>query len=287
MFEWDDFRFFQAVKRTGTLKAAAATLKTDQATVGRRLYALEEKLGTKLFEKRSTGYFLTAAGERISGSIDRIESEFDGVVRAISGDEARLEGTVRIAAPGALANHFLIPHLKSLTVKNPGVTLEFLTGPDVVNLAKREADIAIRLVKPKQRNLQLKKIGTMSLGLYAAKSLWKGKKAPATLEDLARYPFAGLVDEAMSELEADLLARLGSGLNYALKTHAWTAVHSAVEAGMGFGILPHFMIRSTSACDRLDLVAPESCPIWLVIHPDLKNNARVRLVVDAIQTAFR
>jgi len=279
---WDDFRFFSALKKTGTLRSAARSLGTDQATVGRRISALEQKLGVKLFEKRSDGYFVTSAGERIGGSIERVEFELESVHRNVAGDDQRLEGLVRIAAPGALANHLLIPGLKAFLAKHPKITLQFLTGPDVVNLAKREADIALRLVRPNQRDLHVRRMGSLTLGLYGDKELLKARGRPSKLEDLGRIPFIGLHPDAVSAIEEKLLESMKPYLRYSLISHAWTSVFAGVRVGEGIGIVPTFMGDRETTLERLRVVAPISAPIWLVIHPDLKTNARIKVLIEEL-----
>lgn len=286
MGRWDDYRYFQAIKRAGSLKAAAGLLRTDQATVGRRLYALEREIGAKLFEKRSNGFFLTAAGERISASIDRVEAEFDGVQRHVAGEDARLEGVIRIAAPGTVANAFLIPRLRAFTDRHPGISLEFATGPEVVNLAKREADLAIRLVRPDRKNLSVRKIGEMALGFYARPDLWGKHPAPRSATEVARFPFVGLSDVATSDAEAKLLSVFRTPLRLAIRTHAWASVAAGVGGGVGFGVLPDFLAAQYPEVRRLSFLPESRSPVWVVTHPDLRANARVRAFVDEIAKLF-
>ena len=284
---WDDYRFFQAVKKSKTLKTAALLLQTDQATVGRRLYALEDRLGTKLFEKRSNGYFLTQAGERLGESIDLIESEFEGVSRKLAGDDIRLEGTIKIGAPGGLANHLLIPGLRNFTAQYPGITLQFLTGPEILNLSKREADLAIRIVRPHQHNLQIKKLGTMSLGLYGLKSYLAEHPQINHISDFKNIAFVGLVDDSMNDMEEKLLSPFRDQLRYVMKTHAWSSVYAGVAGGLGIGVLPDFIAKQNSKLALIPFASPVPQPVWLVLHPDLKNNARIKVLIDAIKLLFK
>lgn len=287
MENWDDFRFYSALKNFCTLRSAAEHLGTDQATVGRRIRSLEESLGVKLFEKRSDGYYPTSAGNQIGLDVDLIEKTFETVIRKIAGDDQRMEGSIRIASPGALANHLLIPRLQPFLVRHSGLTLQFLTGPEVVNLAKREADIAIRLVRPIQRGLYVKKIGDLSLALYGNKALIKSVKPPMTASDLKTFSFIGLHADAMSALEEELLVPLKPFLKYSILTHAWSSVFSAVCSGIGLGVLPTFMGDSIPTIEQLSLVPSVSTPLWLVLHPDLKNNARIRVLISEIEKILR
>ena len=284
MLEWDGFRYFLAVYRGKTLKSAAQSLSVDQTTVGRRIAALEATLGTQLFEKRSDGYFLTLAGERVLPTVEAAEDSVFSIERVIAGREERVEGLVRIAMPGALTNHWLIPRLKGLMQKYPGLELEFLTGPEVVNLSKREADLAIRLVKPTQQNLVARKFGRLELAVFGHASLWagKGKKKPSKKEELEKFPFVGLVPNATSDLEASLLEKLQPHLRYQIRSAAWSSVFAAVQSGLGIGILPMFMTEGKSELTRIDVIDSVSMPLWLVAHPDIIRSARVRVVLDFI-----
>jgi DNA-binding transcriptional LysR family regulator len=132
----------------------------------------------------------------------------------------------------------------------------------------------------------VKKIGTVSLNLYATKSFLKEYGTPKKSEDLARIPFVGLVDDAMSEVEEKFLATAKPYLNYALKSHAWTSIYQAVQAGIGFGVLPDFMTNGDRTLEQIEIFDPVLSPIWLVLHSDLKSNARVRALLKELNRLF-
>lgn len=268
---WDDYRFFLAVARAGSLKGAAEKLRVDQATVGRRIQALQTGLGAQLLEKRSDGFFLTAAGSRILGHVEAAEESMLAVDRAILGRDERVEGTVRLAMPGALANQWLIKSLSPLFKKHPKLELQFLTGPEVLNLSRREADLAVRLVRPQQKDLKARKIGALRLGLYGQKEMGAG--------DLAEAPFVGLFESATSELEAAFLRSLKFEPRYCLRSAAWESVFTAVKAGLGIGILPTFMGEEDRSLKLLQEDRAEA-PLWLVVHPEVAESARVRATID-------
>ena len=158
---------------------------------------------------------------------------------------------------------------------HPRITLQFLTGPEVVNISKREADLAIRLVRPNQQNLQVKRIGSLSLAFYAAKSFIKANKINGSLESLKDLPFVGLSDEAIKP-----------DLYYTLKTHAWSSVYAALSAGIGFRVLPDFITKKDVSLELLNCIEAVTSPIWLVIHPDLKNNARIKALLEELKNLF-
>ncbi|OYZ13623.1 MAG: hypothetical protein B7Y39_17225 [Bdellovibrio sp. 28-41-41] len=281
MNNWDDFRFFLALTRHKSLKLAAKHLKTDQATVGRRIYALEEKLKTKLFEKHTDGFFLTVSGERIRSTIESIDGSFQTVDRKITGQDDKMEGIIRVAMPGALANHFVIPNLERFTQEFPKVELQFLTGAEVLNLSKREADMAFRLVRPSQRDLIVKKVGEVSLSLYASKTFLKRYKKIERLEELSEIPFVGLFEKATSQPEQTLVEQLRPYIrNQVLTSMAWSSVYSALSNHLGMGILPSFMGNKNSDLEEIQIIEAEKTTLWFVVHPEVQKNKRFTTFAD-------
>ena len=279
---WDYYRYFLATARSGSLKQAAQKLKVNQTTVGRNITALEEEMGTRLFERRSDGFILTSAGQRILKSMQEVEEKVIAAERVLAGKDEKPEGTVKIAMPGALANHWLIPLLGPFVLKHPGVNFQFLTGPELVNLARREADLAIRLVKPTQTDLIARRIGSMNLRLYGHKKLFSDRPAPKRTGDLEKLPFIGLTPEATSAAESALLKQLAGPFKIRCRSASWSSVYSAVTNSIGIGILPTFMADKNRDLMPILSNMSGSMPVWLVYHPDLKHAARVRVIIEFI-----
>lgn len=272
---WDDYRFFLAVSRHRTLKAAGHALGVDQATVGRRLGALEKRLRAKLLEKRSDGYFLTALGGRILENVALVENAMFAVDQSILGRDEKVEGAVRLALPAALASHRILPRSRAFFEKHPKLELQFLTGPEVLNLSRREADLAIRLVRPERGELKTKRVGKLRLALYGAKELSAARPA-------GEKPFVGLFETATSDLEKEFLSALGFRPRYRLRTSSWDAVRAGVEAGLGLGILPDFMVPAGAPLAEVESHGKEA-PLWLVVHPEVAKSARVRAVIEHLE----
>ncbi len=280
MTNWDQYRYLLEVHRNGSLKAAAEKLGVNQTTVGRNLNALEEALAVKLVERRSDGFVLTRAGLRILESLKQAEERMSEVDRILAGSDHRVEGVIKLAMPGAMANHWLIPSLLPLNKQHPGLRLEFLTGPHVVNLARREADLAIRFVRPTQRGLVVRKAGSVELGLFLHPKLAQERGLPKTGGDLKRLPFVGLFEDATSEAEQALLHSLPITDSALFRSAAWSSVHAALSAGIGYGVLPTFMISPTSPLRRILPKIGTRIPVFAVYHPDMKNSARLRVVLE-------
>src|SRR5438874_585440 len=139
--DWDDLKHFLAVARSGSLTEAARTLKTSAATIGRRIATLEINLGVKLFERRQTGYSLTESGESIRLRAEEVEEAILSVERAALGRDVRASGKVRVTTSSEIATTWIAPCIPKFRFAYPGIVLEVIATPDVVNLTRREADI--------------------------------------------------------------------------------------------------------------------------------------------------
>ena len=271
--DWDDLRVFVVLARAGSLSAAARELKVSHATVGRRMAALEEALGRTLFDRRADGYVLTAEGAgRLELAAD-MEERAQGILRR-AGQEAGLTGTVRLTAPEPCAERFLIPCLAVLHRRHPGIALEVVSDPRSLSLAKREADLAVRLARPREGELVTRRLASLAYGLYAAPD-----------GDLSAW--VGLDDSLAHLPEAQWLARHAAGTRLALRTNTLTGMLAAVRAGFGKALLPRWFADNEGGLILLPPPAP--LPVreaWLVVHPDLKDVPRVRAVIDVVVAAF-
>lgn len=272
--DWNDYRYFLTVARCRTLKLASKDLKVDQATVGRRITAFQEKLGTQVLEKRSNGFFLTEAGNRIMNDVEIIEQAIFSINRSILGQDLKSEGIVKIAMPGAFANQWLIETLEPLLKNNPKLEVQFLTGPEVLNISKREADLAIRLVKPNQMDLKTKKIGTLKLGLFVSREFDQNK-----LRNFSHTPFIGLFDTATSDLERKFLLSLDFKPHYCMRSAAWSSVYTGIKSRLGIGILPTFMADRDKQLKMIKKSEFDT-PLWLVFHPETAKSTRVKILID-------
>ena len=270
---WDDLRVFVALARAGSLSAAARELRVSHATVGRRIAALEGVLGRTLFERRADGYLLTAEGAGVLELAADMEERALGILRR-AGQEAGLTGTVRLTAPEPLAERFLIPRLATLHRRHPGIALEVVSDPRSLSLARREADLAVRLARPREGELVTRRLASLAYGVYAAPdgdtSAWVG------------------LDDSLAHLpEAQWLARHAAGARISLRANTLTGQLAAVRAGFGKALLPRGFADEEHGLIALPSPAPPPVrEAWLVVHPDLKDVPRVRAVIDAVVAAF-
>ncbi|MCA8252608.1 LysR family transcriptional regulator [Burkholderia sp. AU31624] len=285
---WDDARVFLAVHRAGTLREAAVVLDVDQATVGRRLMALEKALGAKLFLKTSSGYVVTQIGEhslQAAQEMERAACEFE---RRAHGSDDRLEGEVRVTTTDSLAMDFVVPAIRALRRKCPGIHVVLTTSVQVLNLTRRDADLAIRTVMPENPDLVRRRLAEWEVGLFASREYLDGRGAPeigSAFEghDLVIYQPSitsnqghSLCGEPMDR--GRVVAQVSSSLMLA----------TSIRSGIGIGELPVYMAHEDDSLVRIWSHRTRTTPyqVWLVSHTDLNRTARVRAVTDEIAASF-
>jgi DNA-binding transcriptional LysR family regulator len=279
--EWDDLKHFLAVARSGSLTEAARELKTSPATVGRRIAALESKLATRLFDRQQTGYTLTGSGEAIRVKAENVEEAILAVEREALGHDLQATGKVRLAASDDVAAHVVAPHLYAFKQSYPGISLEVVSQMDIVNLSRREADIAIRGMRPAHGDFVVRRAGSWPFAVYAAKTYVKSRGL-----EPGRLDFSGAEIITWTEEWAHLrggpwFAKHAPHSKIALASDSRRVHQSACKAGIGVAILPCHL--SDQDPDLVQLLPPEevlSVELWIVVHSDLVHTARVRAVMD-------
>lgn len=279
--DWNDLRYFLQVARTGSLTRTAAELGVSQSTVARRVQALEAALGATLFAHHQTGYFLTDEGRALVSRAEAVEEAALGLEADAASRGQGLTGTVRLATAENLASHVLIPALPVFRIRYPGIVLEIATGISAASLSRREADLALRLSRPEQGNLAVRRLGDQSYALYGSRQYLAQYKVP---EDEGRFSGHSFVawDEAYAHLPmAQWLQRAMVGASPVLVATSLQAHLSAAKAGLGLAVLLCFLANPEP--DLVQVMPPEEVltqEIWLVIHGDLAGSARVRAVAD-------
>lgn len=270
--DWDDLRVFLELARAGSLSAAARSLRLSHATVGRRLAALESALGRSLMERRPDGYVLTEEGESVRALAEAMDERAQAIRRR-EGDDAGLSGTVRLTMTQALADIFLIPRLGPLRAANPSLNLEIIVDNRTLSLARREADLAIRLARPQRGDLVGRRLATLGYGLYAA---------PDAPDTLIAY------DESMAELpEALWLDRHGGGRRVAFRSNSVQGQLAAAVAGFGTAFLPCMLADGVPGLERHPLPGPPlTREAWLLVHRDRREVPRVRTVIEHLVAVF-
>jgi DNA-binding transcriptional LysR family regulator len=278
MFAWDDARFLLAVHRCPSLSAAARQLGVNQSTVGRRLRALEAAVGVRILIQTPEGFVVSPAGDRLVAHATRMEDEALALERAAQGAESRLTGTVRVTSADTLSARVVAPLLAELHRRTPGLDFELIADTRTLSLSKREADMAIRTMRPKEARVIMRRIcGFVSLA-YASRGYLERHGRPRAGE-LAKHPFVGVEDPAWQE--AVWLERVAPGARVVLKSNSTLAQLAATRAGIGLGILPCYV--GDVEPDLVPVVTPEKGvhrELMLVLHQDLKETPRIRACAD-------
>ena len=206
---WDDLRVFLAVARDETLSAAGKRLKIDPATVGRRISRMEERYGTPLFAKSPSGYALTDAGSRLMPHAEKMEQVISGLDEDLGQATGSLSGQIRIGAPDGCANFILPQVCARIADQNPDLDIQIVALPRVVNLSKREADMAIAVSPPTSGRLSVQKLCDYHLHLAASRQYLDANGQIASVQDLSGHRIVGYISDMIFDKELDYLSDLG------------------------------------------------------------------------------
>ncbi|MDY0831543.1 LysR family transcriptional regulator [Pseudomonas sp. SED1] len=284
---WDDARVFLAVCRESTSRGAARVLGVDQATVGRRVNALEKSLNATLFLRTSEGYALTAVGEAALQSVEKMERSAIDLERQVQGLDDRLTGTVRVTTTDSLAIDFLIPAIARLHDAHPDVRVQMDASTQILSLAKREADIAVRNTRPDNPDLIARRIARWPVGLFASQAYIDRHGVPEPGSVFEGHDLVVYEPHLQSQKDMTLVSEpLGRGRIVAAMSSS-LLVRRSIAAGLGIGEIP-LITGEREGLVRLwpERTRPLPYDVWLVTHADLRHTARVRVVIDEIVAGF-
>ena len=281
-FDWSLIRSFLAVLEHGSLMGAARALHTSQPTVGRHVAELESQLGVVLFERTGRGLVPTATALQLAQSARTMEDGARELGQALSGEQSQTRGTVRITASVPVAVQLLPPLLAQMRQELPDIQVELVSSNLVSNLLRREADIAVRMVRPEQGTLVARKIGDVALGAFAHRSYMARRGAPRVPTDLLAHDLIGS-DTDMSILQGFAATGYPVGREvFALRTDDFIAQWQAVRAGLGIGFVANYMARTDPEVVPVlagQLKVP-ALPMWLAVHREIRTSRRIRAVYD-------
>jgi len=280
VLDWNQLRILLAISRSHSLSGAARLLAVEHSTVGRRLAQLEKSLQARLFDRTPDGYVPTPIGEMVLARAREIEELALSLEREVTGRDARISGTVRITALDACITDFIVPALPTLHARHPDLQIILSSEIRVVDLARREADIAIRYVRPKEPNLVVRRLADMGSALYASRAYVRAHGRLKSATALGGHRFVGLAPEYSFASEEQWLRKHGPEVRVAIRVASQLALRAAVRAGIGIGILECYIGDGDP-----ELVRVWKRPIlkdtwWLVVHNDLRYAARIRAVMD-------
>lgn len=278
---WELYRSFLAVVREGSLSGGARLLGLTQPTVGRHIDALEEALGTALFTRSQGGLAPTELALSLVPHAEAMSMAAEALQRAASGEAEEDRGTVRITASEMIGTEVLPPILARFREEHPRIAIELVLSNRTDDLIRRDADIAIRMVRPTQTALVAKKCGVIGLGLHAHKNLIQRHGMPQSVGDLTQLPIIGFDRESSIRRLKNLGGFPLSRELFTFRSDSDIAQFAALKAGVGFGMCQYALGRRYP---DLVLVLPGAVEfeldVWIVMHEDLKTSRRMRLMFD-------
>ena len=274
--DWDNLRFFLALADAGSLSRAAEKLQVDHSTVARRIDALERELGVRLVERLSRAYRLTAEGEQVRDRAKEVEAGIAAIARFASSVDRSPQRVVRVNGPPTFVAEFLAPRLLSLQRQHPGLRIELVGEAREVSLTRGEADLALRMERPRDKEIVARRLAVVAYGLYGSRDY-----LARCGEDDREY--LGYDDSLDHLPQQRWLKKLAGDRVLALRANDIGTQLTAVRAGLGLAVLPCMMARKepdlVSVPTRLPPLTRE---LWLVFHRDIGRVPAVRAVIDRI-----
>lgn len=286
-FNWDDLRIFLSISEQGNLSSAARSLKVSQPTVGRRLKALEEHLGTRLFDRLPDGLALTSHGEQLLPLAHTMAQAAHAVSRQQASFSEEVRGTVRISMYEQVAQFFL-HYLPELQTRCPEIEIELSIAHAAANLSRREADLLIRECLPDAPDIIARKLGHYHYAVYGSEHYINNN--PASLNEQDRYQhcdWIGFDDEhTYFTGQPWLRAKLGHQLP-TIRTNNGVVLLQAIKQGSGLGVLPCFVGDQEESLKKILTIPDDGASLYLLVHKDVRKSPAVRVMIDAVCELFQ
>ena len=282
-FDWNQVRAFLATAEEGSFSAAARALGQTQPTLGRQVTALEAELGIALFERVGRGVELTPTGRDLLEHVRAMGEAATRISLAATGQAQTIEGLVRITATDIAATYMLAPALHRLRTMAPKLEIDIVAANDIQDLQRREADIAIRHVRPTAPELIARLVSEEPASLFAATSYLERRGRPATKADLAAHDFICYGKPAEM---VGYMVPLGIPLtldNIRLGSASGVVTWAMVRQGLGIAPMADQVAAASPGVERvLPDMEPIVFPVWLTTHRELHTSRRIRLVFDVL-----
>lgn len=285
-FDWTLVRSFLAALEHGSLLGAARASGASQPTLGRHIAALEQQLGVVLFERTGRGLAPTEQAQRLADSARVMQEGAQAMLRAVSGQADVTAGVVRIAASQPVACVLLPPLLARMRIELPEVRADLVVSNAVSNLLRREADIALRMVRPEQASLVMRRIGEVPIQACAHRDYLVRRGTPRVPPDLINHDLIG--GDTEDEVAQGFI-KMGmppERIRFALRSDDLIAQWQAVRAGMGVGFVARYVMRTDrDIVPLLPMLPLPRFPVWLTVHREIRSSARIRAVWDFLARA--
>ncbi|NOU49804.1 LysR family transcriptional regulator [Pseudoalteromonas sp. JBTF-M23] len=283
--DWNSLKVLSLVARHGSISSAAKALNINYSTAFRRIEALEKSVGGQLFQRAAKGYVPTPLAEEMLTFAKQMLQSAENIERHIVGKEFQPKGVVKITAPYNIANRCLPTVIERINSAYPEITFEILASNESLNLNSRVADIAIRATDSPPEHLIGKKVSAIPWGMFVSDCFFEKYSAQPSLETLGQYPLIGGTG-AMLNLAAFSWLEKHHSEAITIRCDELTSMSYFAQQGLGIAFLP--IDQSRSQIQQLDLFKPAKVSdIWLLMHPDLRNTKRVRIVFDYLAEFFQ
>jgi len=286
--DWDDLKIAHAIARHGSLNAAARALGTTQPTVSRRLDALEQRIGAKLFERLANGLSPTALCAGLIESLNHMEEGALAVDRRIAARDTGLQGPITVTSLAWFGDDVLAPLLARFTGLHKLVIIDLVSDPRRFNLSRREADIALRIGSFHQEYLIERRVGDVSYGLYASADYLDRYGQPNFVKGCAGHRITSLVGSPDKVVHIEWLKAIAPRAHPILRTNGIQSHIATAEAGEAMAVLPRVLADRRSVLIRIEPPLPEpSNTVKLGVHPDMRDTPRIRALIDFLVAELR
>jgi DNA-binding transcriptional LysR family regulator len=280
---WELYRSFLGVLDHGSLSGAARALGVAQPTVGRHVAALEKSLGLSLFTRSQTGFLPTDAAQSLRMYAESMRSTVAALERAAASQGSGVSGSVRVTASDVVGVEILPPIVARLRDQHPGLAVELALTDRVQDLVRREADIAVRMMRPRQGLLVARRVGQVMLGLHAHQNYLSRRGTPKSIADLADHALIGFDEITAFIREAGKKFSVWRRETFAMRTDSALAQLALIRSGAGIGVCQAAIAQRD---DKIVRVLPKQFALpletWVTMHKDLRNNPRCRVTFDAL-----
>jgi DNA-binding transcriptional LysR family regulator len=286
-WQWDDVRFFLAVARTGSLSSAARGLGVGHVTVGRRITALEKRLGVTLLNRTPDGFATTSAGEAILRQSAAMETAAMDLERIVAGHDALVTGSVRVTTTEALAYQLVAPAIAAVQEAHSELRIDLITSVRSLDIARREADIAVRLARPPASDLICRKLGEVGFSLYASNRYLANRGVPKRSQGLAGFDLIAFTG-APAATSPFFMGETLDGARIVLRCDNPLIQIRAAASHVGIVEAACFLGDSSPGLVRVwPAEPPARRAAWLIVHQDMRRAARIKAVSAVITDAFR
>ncbi len=276
--DWDDLKFFIAVAKTRNVTEAGILTKVSAPTVARKIAALEEALGATLFEKMTTGYFLTEAGEYLLPLALEAEARIHLMERQVSSPIGFLSGRVRIDCPELLGTHLILPEVADFQEKYPEICFDFVNSVVSEKLAYSQSDILVRLHQPDHGNFTVRRVGELAQALYCSPEYAEKFQLPKTAEQLLEHRLIGWTEDMAYLPLAQWFSEVNNELRPQIRVRNLHAQLMATTQGLGICVLPAFAARSLGLVQVLPNLPSLMSEIWILRNQNTRDVSRVDVV---------